>query len=750
MRIGIDAREFKKDIHTGLRTILGDFLKNVHRTEDYEFFFFCNQHTDLESLPTFGEKVVLQENNTLFWDQFQLPLALRKKKVDVFFSPYIKTPLWRICPYVNAMCDVIPLKYSRYSGFKAFLEKVYFFLYSFICGHRSVKVLTLSHDAKRKISKVFGIGPENLKVVYPSVKAEFITERTGSAEDQLLSRFGLNKPYFLYVGNFKPHKNLRNLISAFEILPQAVKDSHNLLLVGGSEKDTAEMEKLINTKGLSGRVISVANIKNDDARALMRNAKVFVFPSLAEGFGIPPVEAMASGVPVVSSNLAPMTEVLGDAAIFFDPYDPEDMSKTMLRLLEEKELREECIIRGNKRASLFNAKDMSSKMLDIIEDAGREKTLCISSEFPPVRGGIATHIFNLWSRLPSKEIAVLTSRPRGSDHGDYEDMDMTRKTYPLGADIFSRTVRAIMVIWHTLRQNSLRNIKRNHCAQVLSAGLAALIVKKIKGTPYVVYMYSADVLEFSKNLLTLFVMKKILAESKRVIAISNFTKSLITKHNLIPKDKVSVIIPGMDKDMFNPEKGDDGLRKKYGINGKRKMILSVSRLAARKGHKNVVNAFSEVLKSYPDVTYVIVGDGPMRSELERLVEEKDLENNVIFTGEIPLEKGVFFYNACDIFVLIPQYIKEKGDVEGFGIVFLEANACGKPVVAGRSGGVIEAVMDGETGLLVDPNDVGQIRDALLTLLEDENSAQELGAKGLLRIHEKFDWNDRAEELKEYI
>ena len=229
MLIGIDVREFKKGVYTGLRTILGDFLENV-RTKECEFTFFCNQHTDLEDLPTFGKKVILQEDNTLFWDQFQLPWHLRKNKIDVFFSPYVKTPLWRVCPYVNAICDVIPLKYSKYSGVKAFLDKIYFFLCSFLYGYRSVKVLTLSYDAKSKISKILRISPEKLNVVYPSVKADSMAGKIESGGDKLLSEIGQNKPYFLYVGNFKQHKNLKNLISDFEVLPQEVKNSHNLMI----------------------------------------------------------------------------------------------------------------------------------------------------------------------------------------------------------------------------------------------------------------------------------------------------------------------------------------------------------------------------------------------------------------------------------------------------------------------------------------------------------------------------------------
>ena len=746
MKIGIDAREFKKGVYTGLRTILRDLLDNIDPGQGHELVLFCNQHTDAEGLPSSCEKVVIKENNTFLWDQLLLPLALRREKVQVFYSPYVKTPLWRVCPYVNTICDVIPLKVPKNKGFMGFLEKVYFSAYSFICGQRAVKVITLSKDARDKVSKAFGIGPEKLEVVYPAV----VVPEGGPGPQDLLSKYGASKPYFLYVGNFKPHKNLKNLVNAYELLPGEVKDRYRLLLVGGSERELGGMKDWISGRGLRDKIIPVPNVDTRAVHAFIREADIFVFPSLAEGFGIPPVEAMASGVPVASSDLAPMTETLGDAAVFFDPNSPEDISKALIRLLDDDSLRNKCIEKGRERASVFNAKVMAEKIMRIIKDAGREKTLCISSEFPPVRGGIATHIYNLWSRLPRDEVAILTSRPGSGDQDKGEGMDVIRKSYPLGSDIVSRTIRAVTVIWHVLRQNSVRNIKKNHCGQVLSAGLAGLLVKKVKGTPYAVYMYSADVLEFSRNFLTNWIMRNVIAGSEHVIANSIFTKSLITGRGLAPEDKITVSTPGVDTGMFSPDKGDGGVKEKYGIPEGKKVLLTVSRLAERKGHENVIKALSEVLKDFSDVVYVIVGDGPTRRGLEVLVKKLHLENNVIFTGGMPFDKLVFFDNACDIFIMVPRYIEEKGDVEGFGIVFLEANACGKPVIAGRSGGVAEAVADGSTGILVDPEDVAGIRDAMLTLLRDEGMAARLGANGLARVREDFNWASRAEELKRHI
>ncbi|MBD3425613.1 MAG: glycosyltransferase [Candidatus Omnitrophica bacterium] len=746
MNIGIDAREFKRGVYTGLRTMLDDFLCHSAARKEHDLVLFCNQHTDMEHLPAFAKKVLIPERNTFLWDQYELPRAISREKIHVFYTPYVKTPLWRVCPYVNMICDIIPLKRPRRGGIAGLAEKAHFYVYSFLFGHRAVKTVTLSRDARCKVARRFCMGPEKLKVIYPSVSPN----RIGEDIRRTLSEYGIEKPYFLYVGNFKPHKNVGNLIEAFSRLPRDILGRYRLVLVGGKEESLQHVKGKISDLGLDERVTPLPNVDTNTVRSIMQNADIFVFPSLEEGFGIPPVEAMASGVPVASSDLAPMTETLQEAAVYFDPLDPDDISKAMAGLARDESLRSRCIEKGLKRAGEFDPERMSRELLNVLEDAGKPKTLCVSSEFPPVKGGIATHVYNLWSRLPVKRVAILTSRPPGVDYDSQEGMDITRKTYPLGTDIVSRTVRALMVIWHVIRQNSIRNIKRNHCAQVLSAGVGALLVKMVKGTSYVVYMYSADILEFSRTFLTRWIMEKVLRQSEHVIANSIFTRSLLVSHRLVPPDAITVSTPAVDTDMFNPAKGDNGVKEKYGIPQGKKVLLTISRLAERKGHENVIRAFSKIRKDFPDTVYVIVGDGPTRPILEELIQREQLEGHVILTGEIPLDKLVFFDNACDIFIMTPRYIKEKGDVEGFGIVFLEANACGKPVIAGKSGGVVEAVADGETGILVDPEDTEQIKRAIITLLEDEEKARALGERGLRRVKEDFNWSTRVKELEKHV
>lgn len=749
MRIGIDAREVRKGSYTGLRTIMDGFLSHDASLSRDEMVFFCDQHTDLDALPGYGKKSVIEGANTLLWDQFRLPSALKAEEIDVFFTPYIKTPLWRICPYVNTIADIIPLSVPKHGGLKGFLEKVYFYGYAFICGRRAVKVITISEDARLKMIKVLGIPKEKIRVVYPAVTLSF--PDAGAKEADIKRKYELDDPYIIYIGNLKPHKNIGRLIEAFKLLPQETKRDYRLFLFGASPAEWARLAGKTRELGLESKVVPVPGMGHEEKTVFLDNASLFVFPSLCEGFGIPPVEAMAAGVPVAASGIAPMTEALGDAAVYFDPLDPVDMARTISRVLDDTAERDRLIKKGLDRAAAFRPEDMSRRILDVLEDAGAEKTLLISSEFPPVTGGMSTQLYNLWKRLPGKRTVILTSKCKSKGlYGGDRGLDIIRELYPLGGNLAARVFRTVAVIWHVWRQTGLRRIKCNHCAQVISAGLGGLLVKKLKGIPYSVYVYSADILEFSRNKLTRRVMRNVMDASERIIANSSFTKGVLLDKKLAEPEKVVVLTPGVDTARFSPEKGDGGIRKQYGITGEAKVVLTVSRLVPRKGHDAVIKAMQGIVEVVPSAVYMIVGDGPEKPRLKKLVKERGLEGRVIFVGEVPADDLVYFYNTCDLFILLPRLIPETGDAEGFGMVFLEAAACGKPVVAGRSGGVAEAVIDGKTGLLVAPEDMVEIKEAMTRMLTDLEYARELGANGLVRARKEFSWDARAEELGKYI
>jgi phosphatidylinositol alpha-1,6-mannosyltransferase len=209
--------------------------------------------------------------------------------------------------------------------------------------------------------------------------------------------------------------------------------------------------------------------------------------------------------------------------------------------------------------------------------------------------------------------------------------------------------------------------------------------------------------------------------------------------------KVYKITPGLDTSLFYPESGQAELQRRYGINGEL-VVMTVARLVSRKGHKRVLRALAQISPQVPAFKYVIVGRGPLEEELRALTTELNLENRVVFAGFVPDDQLNRHYNLADI-VVMPN-TGEGGDVEGFGMVFLEANAAGKPVIGGRSGGTPEAIVEGKTGYLVDPSDDQELRDALHTLLNDGQLRKTMGSAGMHRARTQFSWETRASIIQE--
>jgi phosphatidylinositol alpha-1,6-mannosyltransferase len=169
---------------------------------------------------------------------------------------------------------------------------------------------------------------------------------------------------------------------------------------------------------------------------------------------------------------------------------------------------------------------------------------------------------------------------------------------------------------------------------------------------------------------------------------------------------------------------------------------------ARKGQDTVIRALPQVAALVPGVRYVIVGDGPMRSHLADLAAATGVASRVDFRGFAADDDLPVLYAAADVFAMVSRHLAAAGDVEGFGIVYLEANAAGRAVVAGRSGGVEDAVIDGETGVMVDPESIDEVAEALIRLLRDDDLRRRLGEQGRTRVRRDFDRRQQARRLWE--
>lgn len=232
-----------------------------------------------------------------------------------------------------------------------------------------------------------------------------------------------------------------------------------------------------------------------------------------------------------------------------------------------------------------------------------------------------------------------------------------------------------------------------------------------------------------------------LHRSRALFPVSRYTASLL--HDIgIGSDQIEVVPNGVDPRQYYPADAS-ALRARLGLTNK-KVLLTVGRLVERKGIDTVLEALPALVRSVPDVAYVIVGEGPDRARVEALAAAAGVQKHVHFVGRAPAGEMLDYYNLCDVFVMPAR--TDVRDVEGFGLVFLEASACGKPVVGARAGGVIDAVIEGQTGMLVPPSDPAALGAVLEQLLSDPARAAEMGARGRRHVLEQGTWERAARRL----
>jgi phosphatidylinositol alpha-1,6-mannosyltransferase len=370
------------------------------------------------------------------------------------------------------------------------------------------------------------------------------------------------------------------------------------------------------------------------------------------------------------------------------------------------------------------------------------KSLLISSVyFPPKIGGISHLMRGIASALGPDRVCCLTGQPETASVGN----GVAPKVYRRPAAFNGNRLRRAFNWGPTIAEIMLR--ERPQAVQIATAseGSMALWLRRWLKLPFVVYAHGNEILDMLDGKMQN--SRLALQRANRVLAVSSYTASLVEKLGIAPR-RIEIVHPGCDIDRFQALSPRMDLRRKLlGSRSGDRVILSVGALVERKGHDMVIRALPRLLKTIPEVTYLIVGNGPCRGRLETLAAEAGVRDRVVFAGRMLDEQMSDIYALSNVFAMPSREILETGTVEGFGLVFLEAAACGKPAVGGRSGGVPDAVVDGVTGLLVDPEDPGEIATALVRLLADNDLALRLGEQARLRVVSDFNWTGVADRVQ---
>lgn len=310
----------------------------------------------------------------VWWEQAGIVRAGTREKIDLLHCPYWASPVWSPWPTVVTVHDVIQFVLPEYAWRK--ISRYYFGLVS-AGARRADALITVSECSKADIVKILGLPPDRIHVIGNAVDASFYPVRDAWLLANVRERYGIGQRFILYFGGFDMRKNVPRIIESYARLPEHLRREYQLVIAGRYQHLGHPLypdpRETVRRLGMEGSVVFTGQFREQDKAPLLSAATIFAFPSLYEGFGIPVLEAMACGTPVVTSNVSALPEVAGDACVLVDPYDPEAISQAFADLLEDQTKRDDLSRRGLERARRYTWHEVAEQTLRVYKE-----TLCAS------------------------------------------------------------------------------------------------------------------------------------------------------------------------------------------------------------------------------------------------------------------------------------------------------------------------------------------------------------------------------------
>ncbi|MGP3988539.1 glycosyltransferase family 4 protein [Streptomyces sp. 3N207] len=378
------------------------------------------------------------------------------------------------------------------------------------------------------------------------------------------------------------------------------------------------------------------------------------------------------------------------------------------------------------------------------------KTLIVTNDFPPRPGGIQAFLHSMALRLdPSQVVVYASTWKRGREGAEATAAFDAEQPFTVVRDrttMLLPTPRVTKRAVSLLREHGCRAVWFGAAAPL---GLMAPALRRAGAERIVATTHGHEAgwaqLPGARSLL-----RRIGEETDTLTYLGDYTRRRIAAA-LTPEAAARMVQlpPGVDEKTFNPGSGGDKVRARLGLT-ERPVVVCVSRLVRRKGQDTLIEAMPRVLEAVPDAVLLIVGGGPYRADLEKLAASRGLTDAVRFTGPVSWEELPAHFGAGDVFAMPCRTRRGGLDVEGLGIVYLEASATGLPVVAGDSGGAPDAVLNGETGWVVPGGNPAETADRLTELLRDPELRTRMGTRGREWVEERWRWDLLAERLRELL
>lgn len=367
MKIGIDARFLTHPQVGGFKTYTKNLIAALAEVDtNNEYFLYLDrppcQETKLPKQPNFTSRTVSGQLPVIgmpWREQVGITRQARLNQLDVFHAPSLTAPLGSTCPLVVTIHDVIwlfPEKFAK-NGPQSWQRKLMEYYFRWVprmAVRRAAIIVTVSQAAKDSIIQYLGIPADQIYVTHEAASQIYRQVDDEKKLAEIRQKYDLPAEYILAIGSADPRKNLTTLVQAYSLLPAAVKARYKLAIVWTHHLLAANLAKQVDELNLTDHVQFLRQVSNEDLVMLYNAASLFVFPSLYEGFGLPPLEAMACGTPVIAANNSSIPEIVGDAALLVQAEDVEAMTETMSQVLENETLQRRLSQDGLKRAANFS------------------------------------------------------------------------------------------------------------------------------------------------------------------------------------------------------------------------------------------------------------------------------------------------------------------------------------------------------------------------------------------------------------
>lgn len=361
MRIAIDVRKINDfGIGTYLRNLIRH-LPGLDSDNDYYLLGYRSDEALLRSLSSAFHVSFVKSRNYSLSEHVTIPVTLKRIRADLYHAPHYVLPFFTPCRAVVTIHDVIHLLFPQYLPSSSAKHYAKYMIRRAV--EKARIVMTVSNASKRDLLGFFDVDEAKIRVIPNGIDPKMTEELEPGAVERIRQRFQLKGRNALFVGNVKPHKNLERLIAAFAKLRDDASFSDVTLIVVGDEiSKYPSLRRAVQRHKVRGNVRFFGFVPELTLVALYRAADIFVFPSLYEGFGLPPLEAMANGTPVITSKISSLPEVVGDAALTVDPYNIDEIAGAMKVLLTDETVREQMKEKGRLRAARFSWKEAATQI----------------------------------------------------------------------------------------------------------------------------------------------------------------------------------------------------------------------------------------------------------------------------------------------------------------------------------------------------------------------------------------------------